>query len=113
MAQGRVRARSVGHLPRDLTLPSAGDQGSRRPQPREAGENPPRGDATPRAAQMEEPSLLQIPLCVTAGPPEEEDPSLHHPALADATQDLDRRPRNEGARPKTGPRFNTQTIAEE
>ena len=58
--------------------------------------------------------MLQIPLCVTAGPPEEEDPSLHRPALADATQDLDRRPRTEGgARPKTGPRFSTQTIAEE
>ena len=61
----------------------------------------------------EGPSLLQIPLCVTAGPSEEEDPSLHRPALADATCDLDRRPRNEGARPKTGPRFSTQTIAEE
>ena len=64
-------------------------------------------------AQEEGPSLLQIPLCVTAGPPEEEDPSLHRPALADATYDLDRQPKNEGARPKAGPRFSTQTIAEE
>ena len=61
----------------------------------------------------EGPSLLQIPLCITAGPPEEEDPSLHRPALADATCDLDRRLRNEGARPKSGSRFSTQTIAEE
>ena len=36
------------------------------------------------------PSLLQIPLCVTADPTKEEDASLHRPALADATCDLDR-----------------------
>ena len=113
VAQRRVRAGSVGHLPRDLTLPSARDQESRRSQLRGVGEDLSREVAMPQAAGMEEPSLLQIPLCITAGPPEEEDPSLHRPALADATQDLDRRPRSEGARPKTGPRFSTQTIAEE
>ena len=112
-AQGRVRAGSVGHVPRDLTLPSVGDQEGRRAQPRGAGEGSPRREGTPRMGQGEGPSLLQIPLCVTTGPPEEEDPSLHCPALADATYDLDRRPRNEGARPKAGPRFSTQTIAEE
>ena len=100
-------------MPRDLTLPLAGDQEGRRAQLRGVGEGPPRGGVTSRMSQEEGPSLLQIPLCVTAGPPEEEDPSLHRPALADATQDLDRRPRNKGARPKTGPRFSTQTIAEE
>ena len=113
MAQGRKRAGSVGHVPRDLTLPSVGDQEGRRAQPRGVGEGSPRRDVTPRMGLEEGPSLLQIPLCVTAGPPEEEDPSLHRPALADATCDLDRRPRNEGARPKSGPRFSTQTIAEE
>ena len=102
-----------GHVPRDLTLPSVRDQESRRAQPRETGEDSQRRDTTPRTSLGEGPSLLQIPLCVTAGPPEEEDPSLHRPALADTTCDLDRRPRNEGARPKTGPRFSTQTIAEE
>ena len=113
MAQGRVRAVSVGHVPRDLTLPSAGDQEGRRAQLRGVGEGSPRRGLTPRMGQEEGPSLLQIPLCVTAGPPEEEDPSLHRPALADATYDLDRQPRNKGARPKAGPRFSTQTIAEE
>ena len=113
MAQGRVRAGSVGHVPRDLTLPSVGDQESRRARPRGAGEGSPKREVTLRMAQEEGPSLLQIPLCVTVGPPEEEDPSLHHPALADATYDLDRRPKNEGARPKAGPRFSIQTIAEE
>ena len=113
MVQGRVRAGSVGHVPRDLTLPSAGDQESRRSQLRGTGQGSPRREATLRMGQEEGPSLLQIPLCVTAGPHEEEDPSLHRPALVDATYDLDRRPRNEGARPKAGPRFSTQTIAEE
>ena len=113
MAQGRVHAGSVGHVPRDLTLPSVGDQEGRRAQPRGAGEGSPRRDVTPRMGLEEGPSLLQIPLCITAGPPEEEDPSLHRPALADATCDLDRRPRNEGTRLKSGPRFSTQTIAEE
>ena len=111
--QGRVRAGSVGYIPRDLTFPSAGDQEGRRAQLRGVGERPPRRDVTPRMGREEGPSLLQIPLCITAGPPEEEDPSLHRPALADATYDLDRQPRNEGARPKTGPRFSTQNIAEE
>ena len=113
LAQGRVRAGSVGHVPRDLTLPSAGDQERRRAWLRGAGEGSPRREVTHRMGQEEGPSLLQIPLCVTAGPPEEEDPSLHRPALADATYDLDRRLRNEGARPKAGPRFSAQTIGEE
>ena len=112
-AQGRVRAGSVGHVPKDLTLPSAGGQENRRVQPRGVEGGSPRREATLRTGQEEGPSLLQIPLCVTVGPPKEEDPSLHRPALADATYDLDRRPKNEGARPKAGPRFSTQTIAEE
>ena len=113
MVQGRMRAGSVGHVPRDLTLQSVGDQEGRRAQLRGAGEDSQRRDVTPRMGLEEGPSLLQIPLCVTAGPPEEEDPSLHCPALADATCDLDRRLGNEGARPKMGPRFSTQTIVEE
>ena len=113
IAQGRVRAGSVGHVPRDLTLPSVGDQEGRKTRPKGAGEGSPRREVTLRMGQEEGPSLLQIPLCVTAGPPEEEDPSLHHPVLADATYDLDWQSRNEGARPKAGPRFSTQTIAEE
>ena len=58
-------------------------------------------------------TLLQIPLCVTAGPSDEGDPNLHRPALVDPAHDLDRREAPEGARPKVGPRFSTQTIAEE
>ena len=112
-AQRRLRAGSEGHAPRDLTLLAAEDTGVRRAQSRGEGESSQRRDSAYRTSPEEGPSLIQIPLCVTAGPPEEEDPSLHRPALADATCDLDRRPKNEGARPKTGPRFSTQTIAEE
>ena len=43
MVQGRVRAGSVGHVPRDLTLPSVGDQESRRARPRRAGKGLQRG----------------------------------------------------------------------
>ena len=59
------------------------------------------------------PTLLQIPLCVTAGPPEEGDLSLHRPVLVDPVHNLDQREDPRGARPKGGPRFSTQTIAEE
>ena len=51
------------------------------------------------------PTLLQIPLCVTAGPLEEGDPSLHRPVLVDPAHDLDRREDPKGAGPKVGPRF--------
>ena len=50
---------------------------------------------------------------MTAGPSEEGDPNLHWPALVDPAHDLDRREDPKGARPKVGPRFSTQTIAEE
>ena len=50
---------------------------------------------------------------MTAGPPEEGDPSLHRPALVDPVHNLDRREDLRGAHPKVGPRFSTQTIAEE
>ena len=50
---------------------------------------------------------------MTAGPPEEGDLSLHRPALVDPAHNLDRREDPRGARPKVGPRFSTQTIAEE
>ena len=58
-------------------------------------------------------TLLQIPLCVTAGPSDEGDPNLHRPALVDPAHHLDRREAPKGAHPKVGPRFSTQTIAEE
>ena len=50
---------------------------------------------------------------MTAGPPEEGDPSLHRPALVDPAHNLYRREDPKGAHPKVGPRFSTQTIAEE
>ena len=50
---------------------------------------------------------------MTAGPPEEGDPSLHWPALVDPAHNLDWREDPKGARPKVRPRFSTQTIAEE
>ena len=73
-----------------------------------SGGNPRRGQSV-----IELPTLLRIPLCVTAGPPEEGDPSLHQPALVDPAHNLDQREDPKGARPKVGPRFSTQTIAEE
>ena len=50
---------------------------------------------------------------MTAGPPEEGDASLHQPVLVDPVHNLDQREDPKGARPKVGPRFSTQTIAEE
>ena len=73
-----------------------------------SGGNPRRGQSV-----TESPTLLQIPLCVMAGPPEEGDPSLHRPALVDLAHNLDRREDPKGAHPKVGLRFSTQTIAEE
>ena len=82
--------------------------GSRASRGEMSGGDPLRGqDAT------ESLTLLQIPLCVTAGPSDEGDPNLHRPALVDPAHDLDRREAHEGARPKVGPRFSTQTIAGE
>ena len=50
---------------------------------------------------------------MTAGPPEEGDPSLHWPVLVDPVHNLDQREYPKGARPKGEPRFSTQMIAEE
>ena len=60
-----------------------------------SGGNPRRGQSV-----MESPTLLQIPLCVTAGPPEEGDLSLHRPALVDPAHNLDWREDPKGAHPK-------------
>ena len=73
-----------------------------------SGGNPRRGQSV-----TELPTLLQIPLCVMAGPPEEGDLSLHRPALVDLAHNLDWREDPKGACPKVGLRFSTQTIAEE
>ena len=112
-ARGRVHSDSEGYLPG--TTSHSLFAGSKREGP---GSMAARGETkrdNPRGGQSvaESPTLLQIPLCVTAGPPEEEDPSLHRPALVDPTHNLDRRENYKGARPKGGPRFSTQTIAEE
>ena len=72
----------------------------------------PRGDSRRGQDATELRTLLQIPLCVTAGPTDEGDPNLHRPTLVDPAHNLDRREAPEGARPKVGPRFSTQTIAE-
>ena len=50
---------------------------------------------------------------MTAGPLVEGDLNLHRPVLVDPAHDWDRREAPKGARPKVGPRFSTQTIAEE
>ena len=113
VARGRVHSDSEGYLPD--TISHLLFARSRREGPgsmairREAsGGNSWRGQSV-----TELPTLLQIPLCVTAGPPEEGDPSLHRPVLVDPAHNLDQRDDPRGAHPKVVPRFNTQMIAEE
>ena len=113
VARGWVHSDSEGYPP-DTNSPLL-TAGSRREGP---GSRASRGEMSgvdPRRGQnaTESPTLLQIPLCVTAGPLDEGDPNLHRPALVDPAHDLDRREAPGGARPKVGPRFSTQTIAEE
>ena len=113
VARGRVHSDSEGYLPDTIShLLSAR---SRREGPESMAtrgetsrDNPQRGQSV-----TESPTLSQIPLCVTAGPPEEANPSLHRPALVDPVHNLDWREDPRGARPKHGPRFSTQTITEE
>ena len=113
VARGRVHSNSEGYLPE--TISHSLSARSRREGPESMAtrgetlrDNPRRGQSV-----TESPTLLQIPLCVTAGPPEEGDPSLHRPALVDPAHNLDQREDPRGACPKGGPRFSTQTIAEE
>ena len=113
IARGWVHSDSEGYLP-DTNSPLLTARcrregpGSRATRGEMSGGDPRRGqDVT------ESPTLLQIPLCVTAGPSDEGDPNLHRPALVDPAHNLDWREAPKGARPKVGPRFSTQMIAEE
>ena len=113
VTRGWVHSDSEGYLP-DTKSPlltascRREGPGSRATRGEMSGGDPRRGqDVT------ESPTLLQIPLCVTAGPSDEGDPNLHQPALVDPAHNLDWREAPKGACPKVGPRFSTQTIAEE
>ena len=113
VARGRVHSDSEGYLP-DAISNSLSARSRREGLESMAT----RGEASGSHPQREQsitesPTLLQIPLCVMAGPPEEGDLSLHRPALVDPAHNLDRREDPRGARPKVVPRFSTQTIAEE
>ena len=113
VTRGRVHSDSEGYQPDTIShLLSARSkrEGLESMATREgtSRDNPQRGQSV-----TESQTLLQIPLCVTAGPPEEGDPSLHRPALVDPAHNLDRREDPRGACPKVKPRFSTQTIAEE
>ena len=113
VARGWVHSDSEGYLP-DTNSPLLTAR-SRREGPESMANRGETSGGNPQRRQSvtESPTLLQIPLCVTAGPPEEGDASLHRPVLVDPVHNLDRREDPKGARPKVGPRFSTQTIAEE
>ena len=113
VARGRVHSDSEGYVPDTIShLLSAR---SRREGPESVATRGETARDNPRRGQSvtESPTLLQTPLCVTAGPPEEGNLSLHWPALVDPAHNLDQREDPRGARPKGGPRFSTQMIAEE
>ena len=112
-ARGWVHSESEGYLPD--TISHSLSARSRREGPESMATRGETSGGNPRRGQSitESPTLLQIPLCVTAGPPEEGDPSLHRPALVDPAHNLDQREDPRGACPKVVPRFSTQTIAEE
>ena len=113
VTRGWVHSDSEGYLP-DTNSPLLTARcrregpGSRATRGEMSGGDPRRGqDVT------ESPTLLQIPLCMTAGPSGEGDPNLHWPALVHPAHDLDWREAPKGACSKVGSRFSTQTIAEE
>ena len=111
--RGQVHSDSEGYLPD--TISHLLTARSRREGPELMATRGETSGGNPRRRQSvtESLTLLQIPLCVTAGPPEEGDLSLHRPVLVDPVRNLDRREDPKGARPKVGSRFSTQMIAEE
>ena len=113
VARGRVPSDFEGYLP-DAISHSLSAR-SRREGPESMAARGKTLEDNPRRGQSvtELPTLLQIPLCVTAGTPEEGDLSLHRPALVDPVHNLDWKEDPRGARPKAGPRFSTQMIAEQ
>ena len=113
VARGWVHSDSEGYQPDIISHLLSARSGREGPESMAArgeasGSNPQRGPSFTESL-----TLLQIPLCVTAGPLDEGDLSLHRPALVDLAHNLDWREDPRGARPKVVPRFSTQTIAEE
>ena len=113
VARGRVHSDSEGYLPDTISHLLTARSRREGPEPMATRGEISGGNQQRRQSVTELPTLLQIPLCVTAGPLEEGDPSLHRPVLVDPAHNLDRREDPKGARPKVRPRFSTQTIAEE
>ena len=105
VARGRVHSDSEGYLPDTISHSLSTRNRREGPESRAtrgetSGNNPQRGQSVTESL-----TLLQIPLCVTAGPPEKGDPSLHWPALVDPAHNLDQREDPRGAHPKHGPRL--------
>ena len=88
VTRGRVHSNSEGYLPETIShLLSARSRREGLESMATRGETL-RDNPRRRQSVTESPTLLQIPLCVTAGPPEEGDPSLHRPALVDPAHKL-------------------------
>ena len=98
VVRGWVHSDSEGYLP-DTNSPLLTAR-SRREGPESMATRGGTSGGNPRRRQSitESPTLLQIPLCVTAGPPEEGDLSLHRLALVDPAHNLDWREDPKGAR---------------
>ena len=113
VARGWVHSDSKGYLPGTISHLLTARSRREGPEPMATKGETSGGNPRRRQSVTESPTLLQIPLCVTAGPPEEGDPSLHRPVMVDPAHNLDQREDPKGACPKVGPRFSTQTIAQE
>ena len=87
--RGRVHSHPEGYLPDTISHFLTARSRREGPEPMATRGEISGGNPQRRQSVTESPTLLQIPLCVTAGPLEEGDPSLHRPVLVDPAHNLD------------------------